>query len=51
MNAACEFGCEQLINHAVAFQSGLTFEGIRHNINAKVSLSAWTMPGMALVLM
>ena len=51
MNAACEFGREQLINHAVTFEPGLSFEGIRHDINAEVSLSARPMPGMALMLM
>ncbi len=50
MNAAREFGCEQLIYHAVAFQPGLSFEGIRHNINAEVCLSARPVSGMALML-
>ena len=49
MNAAREFGCEQLIYHAVAFQPGLSFEGIRHNINAEMCLSARPVPGMALM--
>ena len=50
MNAVREFGCEQLIYHAVAFQPGLSFEGIRHNINAEMCLSARPVPGMALML-
>jgi len=50
MNAAREFGCEQLIYHAVAFQPGLSFEVIRYNINAEMRLSAWPVSGMALML-
>ena len=50
MNADRKFGCEQLIYHAMALQPGLSFEGIRHNINAEVCLSARPVPGMALML-
>ena len=50
MNAACEFRCEQLVYHAVTFQRGLSFEGIRHDIDAEVSLSGRPMPGMAFML-
>lgn len=50
MNAGREFGCEQLIYHAVAFQPGLSFEVIRYNINAEMRLSAWPVSGMALML-
>ena len=50
MNAAREFGRKRLIYHAVTFQPGLSFEDVRHNINAKVSLSARPVPGMAFML-
>jgi len=50
MNAAREFGRKRLIYHAVTFQPGLSFEDVRHNINAEVSLSARPVPGMALML-
>jgi hypothetical protein len=50
MNAGREFGSEQLIYHAMALQPGLSFEGIRHNMNPEVCLSARPVPGMALML-
>jgi hypothetical protein len=50
MNAAREFGCKRFIYHAVPLQPGLSFEQVRHNINAEVSLSARPVPGMALML-
>ena len=50
MNAAREFGRKRLIYHAVTFQPGLSFEDVRHNINAEVSLSARPVPCMALML-
>ncbi len=40
----------RLVNHAMAFDPGLTFERLRHNIYAEVGLPAWSVSGMALVL-
>lgn len=40
-----------LIDHAMAVDPGLSFEGLRHNINSEMRLPARPSPGMALVLM
>ena len=40
---------QRLIDHAVALQPGLTFEGLRHDIDPVMSLPARPRPGMALV--
>src|SRR5262245_41647920 len=37
------------IDHAMTFETGLPFEGIRHNIDAKVRLSPRPMTGMSAV--
>jgi hypothetical protein len=50
MNAAGKLACEQLIDHTMAFEPGLSLEGFRHNIDAVVSLPARPVPGMAFVL-
>lgn len=51
VHSARQFRRKRLIDHPVPLDAGLPFEGIRHNINAIVSLSAGPMPGMAFVLM
>ena len=38
------------INHAMAFDPGLSFEGIRHDIDPEMGLPAFAVPGMAFVL-
>ncbi len=50
VNASGELGRERLVNHAVTFDPGLSFERFRHNINAVVSLPARPVSGMAFVL-
>jgi len=42
---------ERQIDHPVALDSALTFERLRYDINPEMRLSAWPMPGMALMLM
>ena len=37
------------VDHAMAFDPGLTFERLRHDIEPEVSLPAGLMPGMAFV--
>jgi len=41
---------KQLVNHAVAFDPGLSFKHFRYNIDAIVSLPARPVSGMAFVL-
>jgi len=50
MHAACELSRKQLINHAVTFEPGLSFEHFRHDIDTIVRLPARPVPGMAFVL-
>ena len=50
MHAAREFARKCLVNHAMAFDPGLTFERLRHDIDAEMSLPARPVPGMAFVL-
>ena len=50
MYAAAEFDGERLIDHAVALQSGLPLERLRHDIDAKMGLAARPMTGMPAVL-
>ena len=50
MDATGKFACKQLIDHAVAFEPGLSLESFRYNIDAIMSLPARPMSGMALVL-
>ena len=50
VHAAREFGCKRLIDHAVAFNTGLSLECVRYNIDPIVSLPARPVPGMAFVL-
>ena len=54
MASACtlpgEFSRKQLINHAVTFEPGLSFERFRHDIHTVMSLPARPVAGMAFVL-
>src|SRR6185437_1376432 len=50
VDAACKFPGKRRINHAVALDPGLSFEGVSHDIDPEVSLAAFAVPGMALVL-
>ena len=51
MDAAFEFVGERRVDHAVAFEPGLSAERLRHNIKAEVRLAARPMSGMSLVQM
>jgi hypothetical protein len=51
MDAALELVGERRIDHAVAFEPGLSAERLRYNIEAEVRLAPRTMPGMSLVQM
>jgi hypothetical protein len=48
--AACQLIRKNPVNHAMALDSGLSFERRRHDIDPEMRLSARTVPGMALVL-
>ena len=48
--AASKLGRKRLINHAVTLDSGLSLEGVRHDIDPVVRLPARPVPGMALML-
>ena len=49
VNTAGQFSRKRPIDHAVAFEPGLTFEGLRHDIDPVMSLPARPRAGMALV--
>jgi hypothetical protein len=51
MDGACEFRRQRRINHAVAFDPALPFEGFRHNIQPEVRLAARPVAGMAFMKM
>ncbi len=51
MDATPELAGERRVNHAVAFQPGLSSERLRHNIKAEMRFAARSMPGMALMQM
>ncbi len=51
MDAAGKLAGERVVNHAVAFQPGLSFERLRHDINAVMSLPARPPAGMALMFL
>ena len=44
---ARQLGRKQLINHAVTFEPGLSFERFRYDIDTEMSLPARPVPGMA----
>jgi hypothetical protein len=50
MDAAGELSRKYAIDHAMTFKPGLSFEGVRHDINPEMGLPAGPMPGMALML-
>jgi hypothetical protein len=50
VHAAREVIRKNCINHAVAFDPGLTFEGVRHDMNPEMGLAARPGPGMAFML-
>jgi len=50
VHAAFELARQRAVDHAVAFQPGLPFERLRHDIDAEMSLPARPVPGMAFVL-
>ena len=50
MHATRKLGGKRLIDHAVTFDAGLSFERLRHDIYSEVSLPARPVPGMTLVL-
>ena len=50
MHATGEFGCQRLINQPVTLDAGLSLEGVRHDMDPVVGLSARPVPGMALML-
>ena len=51
MHGTLEFAGQCRIYHAVALDSALPFEGIRHNMHTEVRLAAGPMPGMAFMQM
>ena len=51
VHAAGEFRGQRRIYHAVAIDPALPFEGLGHNINAKVCFAARSMAGVALMQM
>ena len=51
MDTAGKFRSQRRINHAVAFDPALSFEGIRHNIQSEVRLAARPVAGMAFMKM
>jgi len=50
VHAAGQLIRQCLVDHAMAFEAGLTFERLRHDIHFEVSLPARPVPGMAFVL-
>jgi hypothetical protein len=50
VDAAGEFPGERCIYHAMALDSGLSFEGVSHDIHPEMGLAAFAVPGMAFVL-
>jgi hypothetical protein len=51
VNGACEFRGERRVNHAVALDPALPFEGIRYNIDPEMRLAAGPVAGMAFMKM
>ena len=49
VDAAREFAGERRVDHAVAFQPGLSFERVRHDIDPEMGLPARPVSGVALV--
>lgn len=51
MHAAPEFRSQRRINHTVALDPALSFEGGRHNIYPEMSFAARPVAGMAFMKM
>ena len=51
VDGARQFRGKRRINHAVALDPALPFEGGRHDINPEMRLAAGPMAGMALMQM
>ena len=51
MHATVEFRRKQLIYQAVAVDTGLAFERVRHDINPEMCLSTFPVSGVTRVLM
>jgi len=51
MDAALELVGKRGVDHAMAFEPGLSTERLRHNIEAEVRLAARPVSGMSLVQM
>jgi hypothetical protein len=51
MDAARKLRCQQLINHAVAFEPALPAERLRHNIDPEMGLAARPVAGVAFVVL
>jgi hypothetical protein len=50
VDAALEFASERRIDHAMTLDPALPPEGLRHNIDPEMRLTARPMAGMAFVL-
>ena len=50
VNAACEIVRQCSIDHAMAFDPALFFEGVRHNIDPEVGFSPGPMARMTFML-
>jgi hypothetical protein len=51
VHVSSQFRGQCRINHAMAFDPALPFEGLRYNINSEMRLAARPMPGVALMQM
>ena len=51
VDAAGEFGCENLVDHAMTFNPAFSAERLRYDMNPEMSLAARPVSRMALVLM
>jgi len=49
MHASTELARESFVNHAVALDSGLSLERIRHNMHPEMALAPGAMTGMPLM--
>lgn len=51
MNAAREIVRQDRIDHPVALDAALPFEGARHNMNSEMCLAAGAVPGVSFMQM
>ncbi len=49
VDAAGQFRRKKAVDHAMALDPALSFEGLRHDIDPEMGLSAGPVPGMAFV--